>query len=81
MEKNQGQIYKVNPKDLDIALCSDCDEQLFTQVFKIRHAGPIVSPTGKPHDFLVPAGFACASCGAINKIKLVDSEDFEEEGE
>jgi len=47
-------------------VCESCENDTFTQVFKMRKLSALLSPTGQ--ESMIPIQvFACAKCGYINK--------------
>ena len=47
-------------------VCEPCDNDTFTQVYKMRKLSELLSPAGK--ESMIPIQvFACAKCGHINK--------------
>ena len=76
---NNKQVnFNIKPDDLDTLVCSQCKGEVFIQVFTIKHASPLISPTGKDHNFLTPVGFTCQTCGAMNKGEIKKQEKKEE---
>ena len=50
-------------------ICEKCENETFTQVFKIRKLSALLSPAGK--ESMIPMQvFACAKCGNINSTFL-----------
>ena len=46
--------------------CESCENDTFTQVYKMRKLSALLSPTGQ--ESMIPIQvFACAKCGHINK--------------
>ena len=55
-------------------ICEACENETFTQVFKIRKLSALLSPTGQ--ETIIPMQvFACAKCGHINKAFLPKGAD------
>ena len=59
-------------------VCEKCENETFTQVFKMRKLSALLSPAGK--ETMIPMQvFACAKCGHINpgflpKEKIEDKD-------
>jgi len=54
-------------------ICESCENDTFTQVYKIRKLSALLSPTGKPT--MIPMQvFTCAKCGHINSAFLPKEE-------
>ena len=47
-------------------VCESCENDTFSQVFKMRKLSALLSPTGEPTMIPIQV-FACAKCGHINK--------------
>jgi hypothetical protein len=77
MQQQQQQQHqaKVNLDDLTDGICTNCAKKVFVQVVTLKHASPLVSPTGKEHTFIIPAGFMCVECEAIYGIKEAKVEE------
>ena len=47
-------------------VCESCENETFTQVYKMRKLSALLSPSGQ--ESMIPIQvFACAKCGHINK--------------
>jgi hypothetical protein len=47
-------------------ICEECENDTFTQVYRMRKLSALLSPTGQ--ETMIPIQvFACAKCGHINK--------------
>ena len=50
-------------------VCEKCENDTFTQVYKMRKLSALLSPAGKPSMIPMPV-FACAKCNNINSAFL-----------
>ena len=50
-------------------VCEKCENETFTQVFKMRKLSALLSPAGKPSMIPMPV-FACTKCSNINSAFL-----------
>ena len=63
---NQQPQMNVDFSQTTVETCESCENDTFTQVFKIRKLSALLSPTGQ--ESMIPIQiFACAKCGHINK--------------
>tara|TARA_R110000796_G_scaffold169901_1_gene286743 strand:+ start:178 stop:393 length:216 start_codon:yes stop_codon:yes gene_type:complete len=63
---NQQPQMNVDFSQTTAETCESCENDTFTQVFKIRKLSALLSPTGQ--ESMIPIQiFACAKCGHINK--------------
>ena len=55
-------------------VCEKCENDTFTQVYRMRKLSALLSPTGQ--ETMIPIQvFACAKCGYINKGFQPKEED------
>ena len=54
-------------------ICEKCENDTFSQAFKMRKLSALLSPTGEEAMIPIPV-FACAKCGHINKGFLPKDE-------
>ena len=63
---NQQPQMNVDFSQTTAEICESCENDTFTQVYKMRKLSALLSPTGQ--ETMVPIQvFACAKCGHINK--------------
>ena len=63
---NQQPQMNVDFSQTTAETCESCENDTFTQVFKIRKLSALLSPTGQ--ESMIPIQiFACAKCGHVNK--------------
>ena len=66
---NQQPQMQVDMSQTTAEICEKCENDTFTQVYKIRKLSALLSPTGKPT--MIPMQvFTCAKCGHINSAFL-----------
>ena len=72
---NNGQQPQMNVdfSQTTAEVCKKCENETFTQVFKMRKLSALLSPTGKPTMIPIQV-FACAKCGHINPEFLPKEE-------
>ena len=46
-------------------VCEECENETFTQVYRMRKLSALLSPTGEPAKIPIQI-FACAKCGHVN---------------
>ena len=66
MNNPQQPQMKVDINKTTPEICESCENDTFTQVFKMRKLSALLSPTGEPTMIPIQV-FACAKCGHINK--------------
>ena len=65
MNKEQQPQMNIDFSKTEPNVCNECENDTFSQVFKIRKLSALLSPTGK--ETMIPIQvFACAKCGHIN---------------
>ena len=63
---NQQPQMQVDLSQTTAEVCEKCENETFTQVFKMRKLSALLSPAGK--ETMIPMQvFACAKCGHINQ--------------
>ena len=66
---NQQPQMKVDLNQTTPEVCEKCENETFTQVYKMRKLSALLSPTGQPT--MIPMQvFACTKCGNINSAFL-----------
>jgi len=69
MNNPQQQQMQVDISQTTEEVCESCENDTFTQVYKIRKLSALLSPTGQPT--MIPMQvFTCAKCGHINSAFL-----------
>ena len=68
---NNGQQPQMNVdfSQTTAEVCEKCENETFTQVFKMCKLSALLSPAGKPSMIPIQV-FACAKCGNINSAFL-----------
>ena len=65
MNNQQQPQMNVDFTQTSAEICEKCENDTFTQVFKMRRLSALLSPTGQ--ESMIPLqAFACAKCGHIN---------------
>ena len=66
MNSPQQPQMQVDMSQTTAEICEKCENDTFTQVYKMRKLSALLSPTGQ--ETMIPIQvFACAKCGHINK--------------
>ena len=66
MNSPQQPQMQVDMSQTTAEICEKCENDTFTQVFKMRKLSALLSPTGQ--ESMIPIQiFACAKCGHVNK--------------
>ena len=66
MDNNQQPQMQVDLSQTTAEVCEKCENDTFTQVYRMRKLSALLSPTGQ--EAMIPVQvFACAKCGHINK--------------
>ena len=66
MENNQQPQMNIDFSQTTAEVCEKCENETFTQVYRMRKLSALLSPTGQ--ETMIPIQvFACAKCGHINK--------------
>ena len=69
MMNNPQQQMQVDISKTTPEVCEKCENDTFTQVYKIRKLSALLSPTGQPT--MIPMQvFCCVKCGNINSAFL-----------
>ena len=66
MNSPQQPQMQVDMSQTTAEICEKCENDTFTQVYKMRKLSALLSPTGQPTMIPIQV-FACAKCGHINK--------------
>ena len=66
MNNGQQPQMQVDMSQTTAEVCEKCENETFTQVFKMRKLSALLSPAGKPSMIPIQV-FACAKCSHINK--------------
>ena len=69
MNNGQQPQMQVDMSQTTAEVCEKCENETFTQVFKMRKLSALLSPAGKPSMIPIQV-FACAKCGNINSAFL-----------
>ena len=69
MDNNQQPQMKVDLSQTTPEVCEKCENETFTQVYKMRKLSALLSPSGQQSMIPIQV-FACAKCGHINKVFL-----------
>ena len=69
MNNGQQPQMQVDMSQTTAEVCEKCENETFTQVFKMRKLSALLSPSGKPSMIPMPV-FACAKCNHINTVFL-----------
>ena len=66
MNNPQQPQMQVDMSQTTVEICEKCENDTFTQVFKMRKLSALLSPAGQ--ESMIPIQvFACHKCGHINK--------------
>ena len=66
MNSPQQPQMQVDMSQTTAEICEKCENDTFTQVYKMRKLSALLSPSGQ--ESMIPIQvFACAKCGHINK--------------
>ena len=69
MNNPQQPQMQVDMSQTTAEICEKCENETFTQVYKMRKLSALLSPTGQPT--MIPMQvFACTKCGNINSAFL-----------
>ena len=69
MNNEQQPQMQVDLSQTTAEVCEKCENETFTQVYKMRKLSALLSPTGQPT--MIPMQvFACAKCNNINSAFL-----------
>ena len=65
MDNNQQPQMQVDLSQTTAEVCEKCENETFTQVFKMRKLSALLSPAGKPTMIPIQV-FACTKCNHVN---------------
>ena len=69
MNNPQQPQMQVDMSQTTAEICEKCENDTFTQVYKMRKLSALLSPTGQPT--MIPMQvFSCVKCSHINKMFL-----------
>ena len=66
MDNNQQPKMNIDINQTTAEICEECENDTFTQVYKMRTLSKLLSPTGQETKIPIQV-FACAKCGHINE--------------